>query len=282
MKKLSDKEKYVIINKGTEAPFSGEFYENNRVGKYFCKQCGALLFSSKNQFDSGCGWPSFDDELSDSVKKIQDKDGRRVEILCKNCDGHLGHIFHGEEITTKNVRYCVNSISLDFKEQDIQENDEIAYFAAGCFWGVEYYFQKEFGVKSVRSGYMGGGVKNPNYEAVCKGDSGHLEVVEIIFDRKKTNFEKLCKLFFEIHDQSQENGQGPDIGSQYLSAIFFANQEQKETALKLIEMLQNKGLKVTTILRKQEEFWPAELYHQGYYEKNGKNPYCHKRTKKFD
>lgn len=282
MKKLSDKEKYVIIDKGTEAPFSGEFYENNKVGQYQCKQCGSLLFSTKDQFDSGCGWPSFDDEINDSVKKTQDQDGRRTEILCKNCDAHLGHIFHGEQITTKNTRYCVNSISLDFKEQNLERSDETAYFAAGCFWGVEYYFQKEVGVKSVSSGYMGGSAKNPTYEMVCKGDSGHFEAVEVIFDKTKTDYEKICKLFFEIHDQSQENGQGPDIGSQYLSAIFFVNQEQKSIALKLIEILKNKGVKVATKLLEKQEFYRAELYHQGYYQKNGKQPYCHKKTKKFD
>lgn len=117
-KKLTPEETRVIIHKGTEAPFSGEFFENNRQGKYLCKQCGAELFNTKNQFDSGCGWPSFDDEISNSVKKSPDQDGRRIEILCQNCDGHLGHIFHGEGFTTKNARYCVNSISLDFVEDE--------------------------------------------------------------------------------------------------------------------------------------------------------------------
>ena len=114
LKKLSEQEARVILHKGTEAPFSGEFFENNRAGKYLCKQCSAELFSSTDQFDSGCGWPSFDDEFPDSVKKVTDKDGRRTEILCKKCDGHLGHIFSGEGFTTKDARYCVNSISLDF------------------------------------------------------------------------------------------------------------------------------------------------------------------------
>lgn len=117
LKKLTPEEARVIIHKGTEAPFSGEFCDNHREGKYLCKQCGAELFSSKDKFDSGCGWPSFDDEIPASVKKVLDKDGRRTEILCKKCDGHLGHIFHGEGFTTKDARYCVNSISLDFVEE---------------------------------------------------------------------------------------------------------------------------------------------------------------------
>lgn len=114
-KKLTPEEERVIIYKGTEAPFSGLYCDNKKAGKYFCKQCGALLFDAKDKFESGCGWPSFDDEVGNSVKKIPDPDGRRTEILCKNCDGHLGHIFKGEGFTAKNVRYCVNSISLDFK-----------------------------------------------------------------------------------------------------------------------------------------------------------------------
>ncbi len=114
LKKLTSEEARVIIHKGTEPPFSGKFCDCDEDGIYSCKQCGAELFSSKNKFHSGCGWPSFDDEISDSVKKISDADGHRTEILCKNCDGHLGHIFHGEGFTAKDTRYCVNSISLDF------------------------------------------------------------------------------------------------------------------------------------------------------------------------
>ena len=116
-KKLTPKEAEIIIHKGTEAPFTGEFYENTRLGKYLCKQCSAELFTSEDKFESHCGWPSFDDEIADSVKKVPDKDGRRIEIICKSCDGHLGHIFHGEGFTDKNARYCVNSISLDFVER---------------------------------------------------------------------------------------------------------------------------------------------------------------------
>jgi methionine-R-sulfoxide reductase len=117
MKKLTKEEEFVILHKGTEAPFSGDLYENNRRGKYLCKQCQAELFSSEDKFDSGCGWPSFDDEIIGSVKKIPDADGRRIEILCQKCDGHLGHIFHGEGFTKKSVRYCVNSISLSFVDE---------------------------------------------------------------------------------------------------------------------------------------------------------------------
>ncbi len=281
LKKLTESEANVLLHKGTEAPFSGEFFENNRAGKYLCKQCSAELFLSTDQFDSGCGWPSFDDEISDSVKKIIDADRCRTEILCKKCDGHLGHIFHGEGFTTKDVRYCVNSISLDFIAEKFDENFEKAFFAAGCFWGVEYFFKNAKGVKSALSGYIGGLKENPTYEEVCTKTTGHIEAVEVIFDRRETNFETLTKLFFEIHNPEQTDGQGPDKGPQYLSAIFYTDKEQKNIAEKLIKILEKKGMKIATKLLPVEKFWTAELYHQGYYTKNGKMPYCHGRTKRF-
>tara|TARA_Y100000385_G_scaffold222172_1_gene232026 strand:+ start:326 stop:697 length:372 start_codon:yes stop_codon:yes gene_type:complete len=114
--KLSKNEQYVLLEKGTEPPFSGMYYKHFQKGEYVCKQCNSVLFSSEDKFDSNCGWPSFDDEINDSVKKVMDKDGRRIEILCSNCDGHLGHVFNGENLTKKNTRYCVNSISIDFKK----------------------------------------------------------------------------------------------------------------------------------------------------------------------
>lgn len=111
---LTDEEKRVIINKGTEYPFSGKFYENKESGIYTCRQCNAKLFNSDSKFDSGTGWPSFDDTIEGAVKEIPDTDGRRVEIVCANCGGHLGHVFRGEGMTSKSTRHCVNSISLDF------------------------------------------------------------------------------------------------------------------------------------------------------------------------
>ncbi len=153
-----------------------------------------------------------------------------------------------------------------------------AYFAGGCFWGVEYHFEPLNGVTSAISGYMGGTMPNPDYRSVCSGKTGHLEVVEVTYDDTIVSFETLAKLFFEIHNPEQTNGQGGDIGSQYLSAIFYNNQEEKEIVKRLISILENKGYNIATklISTLNTPFFEAEDYHQDYYEKTGKKPYCHR------
>ena len=289
--KLTPEEEYVIVQKGTEAPFSGKYLNNKEPGTYVCKRCGAPLYRSSDKFDGHCGWPSFDDEIPGAVKRVPDPDGERTEIICANCGAHLGHVFTGEGLTKKNIRHCVNSISLIFvpaaKADANDPNDPNskpstkAYFAGGCFWGVDYWLKSAPGVVSVTAGYMGGTTKNPTYKQVCTGTTGHAETVEVVFDPNKTNYEDLAKLFFEIHDPTQRNRQGPDIGYQYRSAIFYADQQQKQIAESLIEQLKKKGLKVVTSVEPAKEFWPAEGYHQDYYGKNGGQPYCHIRTKRF-
>ena len=162
------------------------------------------------------------------------------------------------------------------------ENTKRAYFAGGCFWGVEHLMESKKGVKDVISGYMGGTVENPNYYGVIKGDTGHVETVEVIYNPKEVSYEALAKLFFEIHDPTQKDGQGPDIGSQYLSVVFYGNEEEKKTNEKLINILETKGYDVATTLKPHSPFYAAEGYHQNYYARTGKAPYCHVYKKIFD
>ena len=279
---LTKGESNVINNKGTESPFTGKYVKTKENGTYVCKKCGAALYYSSDKFESDCGWPSFDDEIKGAVIRIPDADGMRTEIECASCGAHLGHVFTGERFTSKNVRHCVNSVSLDFIPANLETGRYgMAIFAGGCFWGVEYYLQKSAGVISVTSGYTGGVVKNPTYREVCTGNTGHAEAVKIVYDPDKTSYEKLLRLFLEIHDPTQVGRQGPDIGDQYRSEIFYMNDDQKQIAEKCLNILKSKGYNIATELTKASEFYPAEAYHQDYYFNNGKVPYCHGYTRRF-
>ena len=280
---LTPEEKRVIVNKGTEAPFSGHFDKFNEAGVYTCRRCGAALYRSKDKFDAGCGWPSFDAEFPGAVQRKPDTDGQRTEILCANCGAHLGHVFTGERMTPRNTRYCVNSISMDFVPQaELNKHFKRAVFAGGCFWGVEYFMQQATGVVQATTGYIGGKTQRPTYEDVCSHTTGHAEAVEVIYDPLRTSFEKLARLFFEIHDPTQMNRQGPDVGDQYRSEIFYVNDEQKQTAEKLVTELKQKGWPVVTHITPAGTFWPAEQYHQDYYRHNGQQPYCHRPEPRFN
>ena len=154
---LSKQEAFVIDNKGTEAPFTGKYTDYSGKGTYVCKKCGSALYYSSSKFKSDCGWPSFDDEIKGAVNRFTDPDGMRTEIECANCGAHLGHVFTGERLTAKNVRHCVNSVSLDFVPSQIEPGRYgTAIFAGGCFWGVEYFLQKNPGVISVTFGIYRG------------------------------------------------------------------------------------------------------------------------------
>ncbi len=303
LNELTPEEERVIVRKGTEMPGTGKYNKHKESGIYTCKWCDAPLYKSSDKFDSGCGWPSFDDEIDGAVTRTTDADGMRTEITCSRCGGHLGHVFLGEGFTEKNTRHCVNSISLNFvpadeaaavlasaegssdpaskMEADADGGTKKAYFAGGCFWGVEHLLQQQKGVISVVSGYMGGSVDNPTYEQVCSGRTGHAEAVEVTYDPDQVDFETLAKLFFEIHDPTQVDRQGPDRGEQYRSAVFYVDEEQKQITNKLIGILKDKGYDIATEVSPADKFWKAEKYHQDYYENTGKQPYCHAYQKRF-
>jgi len=304
MPPLTADEARIIRDKGTEAPFTGKYWDFSGQGVYLCRQCGSPLYTSKTKFRSECGWPSFDDEIPGAVIRRGDADGRRTEIICAHCGAHLGHVFIGEGYTEKNTRHCVNSASLVFRtaEEMKQAADkaaadkakaapatpatkpatEVAIFAGGCFWGVEHFFDKAPGVISATSGYTGGATKNPTYEDVCTGRTGHAEAVKVVYDPARTSYEALARLFFEIHDPTTVNRQGPDAGTQYRSAIFCMNDQQKTIAEKLIQQLRDKGYKVVTRVEKASEFYPAEQYHQAYLVKHPGRPECHVHTPRFE
>jgi len=275
---LTAEEYQVIIKKGTERPFTGIYTDVTTAGTYLCKQCRTPLYRSEDKFHSGCGWPSFDDELPGAVKRNPDPDGQRIEIVCAKCDGHLGHVFKGEQFTVKNTRHCVNSISLTFVADSLSSK---AWFGGGCFWGVEHLLQQFAGVESVVSGYMGGESENPTYKEVCSGSSGHAEVVEVTYNPTIVTYERLAQAFFEIHDPTHLNRQGPDVGNQYRSIIFVKTEDERKIIASLIKRLQSNGYDVVTEIEDAVPFYRAEEYHQDYYERKGSEPYCHRYVKRF-
>ncbi len=277
--RLTEEEYGVLELKGTERAFTGEYWDSHESGTYVCRRCNQPLYRSSDKFDSRCGWPSFDDEIEGAVTRQTDRDGRRTEILCTTCGAHLGHVFLGEGFTEKDTRHCVNSLSLRFIHGTGDTGR--AVFAGGCFWGVEHFFMKQEGVLETTVGYTGGHKSYPTYREVCYTDTGHVEAIEVIYDPKKVSYRELAMLFFETHDPTQTNGQGPDLGAQYLSRVFYENDSQRETAEDLIRLLEGRGYRIATELKPIAAFWPAEDYHQEYYANNGKTPYCHAYTKRF-
>ena len=285
---LSEAEKQVILHKGTERPWTGEYTDNKKPGTYICRQCNAPLYQSADKFDSHCGWPSFDDEIQGAVRRVLDADGRRTEIVCAHCNGHLGHVFEGEGFTDKNTRHCVNSISMLFIDEGEtlpavlspkpETQTDTATFGAGCFWCVEAIFQQLKGVSHVESGYAGGKVKNPTYKMVCAGGTGAVEVAQIVFDSSIISYEALVDIFFHTHNPTTLNKQGNDVGDQYRSVIFYHSEGQRETAEKVLKSTDDSDLwqdPIVTTVEALYNYSTAEDYHQNYFNENkDKNPYC--------
>ncbi len=248
-KNLTAEEHRVLIEKGTEPAFSGDYVDFDKEGNYVCAACGNRLFDSDSKFKSGTGWPSFREAINGSVEFVEDNSlgMKRTEVVCAKCGGHLGHVF--EESYGK--RYCINSIALDFVET--------ATFGAGCFWGVQRELDSMDGVVDTTVGYMGGNVDNPAYKQVSSGKTGHAEVVQVMYDPQRVSYKELLEKFYEIHDPTQKNRQGFDIGTQYRSVIFYHTEEQKKLAEE-----SKKGTHETEIVE-AKEFWKAEDYHQDYY-----------------
>ncbi|WP_133407219.1 bifunctional methionine sulfoxide reductase B/A protein [Parashewanella tropica] len=279
MTPLTDFEKYVIEEKGTEPPFSGALVNNTAQGVYLCRKCHAPLYTSVHKFHSSCGWPSFDDEIEGAVKRMPDADGMRTEIVCNDCGGHLGHVFEGEHLTPRNIRHCVNSVSMVFvpTEEELASKVKHATFGAGCFWCTEAVFKLVKGVQKVQSGYSGGLESEANYKAVCSGKTGHAEVAHIEYDPSEVDFVTLVQAFFQSHDPTTLNQQGHDIGPQYRSVIFAHDYEQIQIANKVIEEL-NKALiyekPIVTEVSIFDQFYPAEDVHNDYFEQNPEQRYC--------
>ena len=265
---LTNEERKILVEKGTEAPFSGEYNDLYEAGIFICRACESPLYESNTKFDSGCGWPSFDDEIFDAIVRSEDlSNGRvRTEICCAKCNGHLGHVFSGEKITQKNTRHCVNSLSIKFIPY---ANLEQVILGGGCFWYMEKVFKNIPGIYLSSVGYSGGNSENPTYEDVCKGDSNHAEVINLYFNPEKVSFDKLLQVFWDNHDPTTLNKQRDDEGTQYRSVIFYTSKSQKSTAKKSLHKLQLQlKVPVVTQLLVAENFYRAEEYHQNYLQKN--------------
>ncbi len=288
-----DREAYEITQRaGTERAFCGGLLDNKKDGVYACAVCDLPLFSSEHKFNSGTGWPSFHTEFDPQhVSRRPDNSHgmTATEINCARCGSHLGHVFDDGPKPT-GERHCLNSASLKFYDKGTEPKpdaqsaaspssgkSETAYFAGGCFWGLEHYFQLGPGVLDSVSGYMQGSADNPTYNQVCGETTGHAETVKVVFDPSKISFRRVLEAFFEMHDPTQLDRQGPDYGSQYRSGIWYANDEQKKQAEEFIKELtiQKKfgGQKIVTQVEAAKMFYPAEDYHQDYIAKTGRT--CH-------
>jgi len=284
-KKVLSADLYAVAREAdTERAFTGKMWNSETKGTYYCAACGLKLFKSNQKFTSSCGWPSFfeQDNKNSVVFKSDNSYGmQRTEALCGRCNSHLGHLFDdGPEPTGK--RYCMNAISLDFVPDAVIEtpnngNLETIVIGGGCYWCVEAVYENLQGVEKVVSGFSGGTIINPSYEEVCTGSTGAAEVVQITYDKTKTNLDEIFQVFFTVHDPTTLNRQGADVGTQYRSVIFYKDEAQKSAAESIIAELNAAKVytsKIVTTLEPFKAFYKAKDYHQNYYENNKYQPYC--------
>ena len=270
---LTEEQFRITRLKGTERAYSSEMCNLFEPGKYACICCGTPLFDSGVKYQSGTGWPSFTQPVRDNAVAYH-KDGSygmiRIETTCNTCDAHLGHVFQDGPLPS-GLRYCINAIALKKIASDVQK----ATFGGGCFWCTEAIFQELQGVLKVESGYSGGDTENPTYRAVCSGQTGHAEVVEVTYDPSVISYEDLIKVHLTTHDPTTLNRQGADRGSQYRSVVFYRTEAEKALADQVIAEIQPLlDNRIVTEVQSFDVFYPAEAYHQEYYASNPNKSYC--------